>query len=261
MKPEEAEAEPLLTAGVDLSTDPAKTAACVIEWRRRSAVIRTLKLDVSDEEIRSIAANCAKLGIDAPFGWPREFVRAVHAYATQPVWPSATPSWLSRRETDRQVLSLTKLNPLAVAADRIGSTAMRCAGILAGIGVSDRSGEGRACEVYPAAALKRWRLAHQGYKLKDAEQGPKNVLAANVSSLRLALPALGVGEDQEALLRSSDDAFDAMVAAIVAKAVVDKRAVAPKGDVQLGLAREEGWIWLPGEDYLARLAESHLESR
>lgn len=259
MKPGIAEDENPLTAGVDLSTDHAKTASCVVEWRRTSAVVRMLKLEVSDTEILNMASSCTKLGIDAPFGWPREFVRAVHAYATRAVWPSGSPAWLSKRETDRHVHALTKLTPLAVAADRIGATAMRCACILARLGVSDRSGVGRVCEVYPAAAIKRWGLAHRGYKLKGADQGPSDVLAANIASLRMALPGLEIRKDQEALLHDSDDAFDALIAAIVAKAVVDKMAVTPRDDAQLDLAKEEGWIWLPNEDYLATLAKRHLE--
>ena len=53
--------------------------------------------------------------------------------------------------------------PLAVAADRIGKTAMRCALLLDAFGSVDRSGRsGIVAEVYPAAKRRTWRLSATG---------------------------------------------------------------------------------------------------
>jgi Protein of unknown function (DUF429) len=60
-------------------------------------------------------------------------------------------------------------DPLSVAADRIGHTAMRCAGLLIQLASQerpvDRRGTGVVVKVYPAASLKQWRLPYRGYKL------------------------------------------------------------------------------------------------
>ena len=72
-----------------------------------------------------------KIAIDAPFGWPEDFVRAIHAYSTSTVWPS----------------------------------------VVAGDGEAiDRSGGGRFVETYPAAALSIWELPWKGYKGKKPDR-------------------------------------------------------------------------------------------
>ncbi len=66
-----------------------------------------------------------KIAIDAPFGWPEDFVRAIHTHSTSTDWPS----------------------------------------VVAGDGEAiDRSGGGRFVEAYPAAALRIWELPSKGYK-------------------------------------------------------------------------------------------------
>ena len=48
----------------------------------------------------------------------------------------------------------------------------------------------------------------------------------------------------EALCAVSDDALDAVIAAVVAREVLLGRAISPRAEL-VAAAAEEGWIWLP----------------
>nr|WP_269086103.1 DUF429 domain-containing protein [Actinopolymorpha cephalotaxi] len=150
---------------------------------------------------------------------------------------------LALRTTDIVTHDTTGLLPLSVAADRIGHTAMRCAGLLAQLardGQSvDRSGAGAVAEVYPAASLKKWGLPSRGYK---RAQNVDN-LRASVDALLTAAPWLSLGKCED-LCRRSDDAFDAVIAAMTARAV-GKGLVEPVPEEHASVARTEGWIALP----------------
>jgi predicted nuclease with RNAse H fold len=89
-------------------------------------------------------------------------------------------------------------------------------------------------EVYPAAALHRWGLPYSGYKKPG--QGVLDQLVA-------AAPWLELGEF-EGLCRRSHDAFDAVVAALAARAAMLGKTVAPDAR-QRAAARTEGWIAVP----------------
>ena len=120
---------------------------------------------------------------------------------------------------------------------------MRCADLLAGFAaagdVVDRSGAtGRLVEVYPAASLRLWGVAVCGYKTDAAA---RQTATAN---LLAAAPWLTVTPDQRALMEASDDGFDAVVAALIARAHA-LGATHPVPPAALDRARREGWIALP----------------
>jgi hypothetical protein len=149
--------------------------------------------------------------------------------------------------------------PLSVSSDLIGVCAMRAAGLLAamtkaGIEV-DRAGiRGGVAETYPAAAIKQWDLNQGGYK----SAAKATVLTEMVDRLKKGLPQLKLGK-HEAVCRSSHDAFDALICALVARATMQYRCTGqiPRGLVQR--ARREGWIAVPTcrlEDLLAPLTFS-----
>ncbi|MGW0227973.1 DUF429 domain-containing protein [Actinopolymorpha singaporensis] len=239
----------MLTVGVDLAAEPAKTAVAWIDWSPEAASVRRLTLGSDDALVLEALREADKAGIDCPFGWPGPFVDFVTAHKNGDV---ADPHEFAGREgrrrlalrtTDLFTYDRTGLMPLSVAADRIGHTAMRCAGLLAQLardGQSvDRSGAGAVVEVYPAASLKRWGLPSRGYKRA------RNVdsLGASVDALLAAAPWLSLG-NCENLCRRSDDAFDAVVAAMTARAV-SQGLVEPLPDEHASVARSEGWIALP----------------
>ncbi|CAN5885531.1 DUF429 domain-containing protein [soil metagenome] len=242
----------MITAGVDLATEPVATALAVIEWSTHGATLVSLDLGVDDAWILHTAASVDKLGIDCPLGWPDDFVRFVtahhsgHVTAPQDIAGLAWRRQLAYRETDRTVHQRTGLTPLSVAADRIGLTAMRAAGLLARLAEQgrpvDRTGLGILVEVYPAASLKCWRLTSRGYKgTKNRDQ-----LAALVAATRRAAPWLHLGE-HTALCAASDDAFDAVIAALTGRAAALSQVTPPADQPTTAIAQKEGWIALPNE--------------
>lgn len=245
------------TVGIDLSAEPAKTATATVLWDSGKAIVQNVELGATDADIRDAVVGADKCGIDAPFGWPDafvEFVVAHHGYRFPDGLeldgrPGRQP--LVRRLTDRRVHSVTGIVPLSVSADLIAHVALRCAGLLAALGKDgfdvDRV-DGFAVEVYPAAALQTWGLSTRGYK------GMKNRAALDVAVAQLehALPGLELGQFRS-LCATSDDAFDALVAAIIARAVALGRSLLPDVD-EREVARREGWIHLPSCDLTTLLA-------
>jgi len=233
----------VLTLGVDLASADERTALALVEWTGTAAVVRDLRLGVSDPELIEAIRTADKAGLDCPLGWPSLFTDFVAAQRTgdwQPV--PADAAWrrgLAYRVTDLVVRAEAGLNPLSVAADRIAYVAFRGANLLAHLAATgiplDRTGAGRVVEVYPAAALRRWGLTHRGYKLPGQ--------ASLVDELRVAAPWLDLG-DFEPLSRRSHDAFDALIAALATRAAALGLTLPPTA-AQLEAARAEGWIALP----------------
>src|SRR4051812_7491601 len=129
------------TLGIDLASQPRNTALCVVAWRSDRAEIVALARggrgveEPTDELL--VASACgtraigggwgdagrpAKVAIDAPFGWPEPFARAVAAHGRMKPWPAGPGEerWpFERRETDRVVHERAKKLPLSVSTDRI----------------------------------------------------------------------------------------------------------------------------------------------
>lgn len=237
------------TVGVDLSAEPDKTAVATVEWSGGAAVVTALAEKAADAVVIEAVANAEKTGIDCPFGWPLPFVEFVTEHRDGHV--IGHPEYrgidwrrtLANRTTDLQVAKTPGLRPLSVAADRIGHAALRCAWLLAelaraGLDV-DRAGIGAVVEVYPAASLLKWRLANGRYKGTANRQARDDL----VTSLRKAAPWLEFGHHEDAC-RRSDDAFDAVVAALSARAAALGLSTPPTDD-QAEKARIEGWIAVP----------------
>ena len=239
----------MLTVGVDFAAEPAGTALALIDWGTHGAAITDVIRGADDELLLAVLAQAGKVGIDCPLGWPNAFVSFVADHQVgQVTIPGGLTGQQWRRQlawrmTDEVVRAETGLIPLSVAADRIGHTAMRCAGLLAQLARQDqpvhRCGRGVIVEVYPAASLKCWRLPHRGYK------DPRNAqpLDALIDDLLAAAPWLDPGSC-ESLCRASHDATDAVIAALTARAA-HKDLVTWPDERQQAAARSEGWIALP----------------
>jgi hypothetical protein len=105
----------------------------------------------------------------------------------------------------------------------------------------DRAGSGRVVEVYPAAALRRWGLWQASYKGADG----RAVLSEIVDSLATELSALVISQDFEILIRNSDDAFDALICALIVRAAQIGLVDSSQNEEQRRRAVTEGWIVLP----------------
>ena len=129
-------------------------------------------------------------------------------------------------------------NPLSVSADRIGHAAMRAAGLLAMLADHryriDRTGRtGLVVEVYPAAALKHWGLTHRKYKGTGSAAERTKLLARLLGSCKW----LSMSKADKTRCKESDDAFDAVVCALIARAAAlgkvteaEREQLRPRGD-------------------------------
>jgi hypothetical protein len=235
------------TAGVDLAADARRTALAVIAWTPGRARLERLSVGVEDQEIVDAAPGVTRIGIDCALGWPDAFVDFVSSHAVAEVPPAVDggAEWrrtLAYRATDRRIHEVTGRWPLSVSTDRLGVTAMRCAGLtgrLAAAGVAvDRSGlTGAVAEVYPGATLRVWDFDTRGYRVDlDARRALLEAPTDSASGLDL-----GPHAD---LMVASADAFDAVIAALGARAAALGRFEPPPPELA-DQARREGWIVLP----------------
>lgn len=236
----------MLTAGVDLAAEPKGTALAVIEWKETSATLVDLQLGVADETIVEAAGLVDKLGIDCALGWPIEFVEFLnnHANLESNSLPDGGMDWRRRasfRESDRNVKEVTGKWPLSVSTDRLGLTAMRCAGLQGRIlhsGIEiDRSGSGKIVEIYPGASLRLWGFDTAGYRANE------DARAELLTAIEHSSPWLNLGSNRELMIRSTD-AFDAVIASLATRSAAINQYLPPPKEF-LETAKVEGWIALP----------------
>ena len=257
--------DPMVTLGVDLASQPKNTAICLIRWDGKFAHVEELRRDKStggdDEDLHRLFAQADKIGIDAPFGWPHSFTRALWDYsdpAKKSDWPGDADS-LRYRRTDKFVLQEIGVRPLSVSSDLIAWTARRAARLLSTVSKKegetvDRTGKfGRFVEVYPKAALSAWGLLP-----RDSYKGAKGKTERIklMGRLRKSIPGLDeLSDEHRQDCENSDDALDALVAALVARAsALDPEQCELIPDDDRCCAREEGWIAIPKKESLDQLA-------
>ncbi len=238
------------TVGIDLAAEPAGTALVHVVWQPGgAAVVDRVHLRADDAAIVGAVAEADRAAMDCPFGWPEPFVEFVNEHRSGHVsvpMGDAGLVWrrrLSRRETDLRCEQATGVHPLSVSADRIAAVAMRGAGVLSQLADQGRDvkrdGSGLVIETYPAAALRSWGLPYKSYK----GLGKREALRASVEALVTAAPTLDLGVVQE-VIRDSDDVFDALICALIARArVLGLVSLPPVGSETR--ARREGWMCLP----------------
>jgi predicted nuclease with RNAse H fold len=197
---------------------------------------------VTDTRIVELAGDAAGVGIDAPFGWPEPFAQLLHALRSGEdigihPWTDAWRDELRFRFTDKHLISTRPLRPLSVSSERIALAALRCAGILARLGVRDRAADPRVHEIYPAAALSAWGLPSRGYKGAGREGVRRSLLE------RLIVEP-GIVEPSAAQRRLLEDNADALACALVARAAMLGLTESPPQDQRERVMRE-GWIRVP----------------
>lgn len=212
----------MLTLGIDLASQPNRTAMASIEWSATGAEVTQVQHGVTDGEILDSLLSADRSGIDAPFGWPDAFAHVIDAHhdgrSTEEVGLFSEPgvARFVRRLTDEKVRTTFGLVPLSVSADRIAYVALRAVRLLAqldGPGFDVDRATGTAVEAYPAAALKVWGLGHNKYKGLPQQAALSKLL----TDLEDLAPWLDFGAHRE-LCATSDDAFDAVITALIARA-------------------------------------------
>lgn len=186
--------------GVDMSSQTADTAACVLSISGNRLKATAHRNVTDDSLLRALKHPNARLGIDAPFGWPTPFTEFAAKWSVSPTQRSGVPTWASLevdgswsalaevlkfRATDRFVrLYLRGVHDFdddyssrwpdgfSVAADKIALTALRTIRLLAAAEITDLVGQsGRVVEVYPGPTLAAWDLTGKGYKGARRSQG------------------------------------------------------------------------------------------
>jgi Protein of unknown function (DUF429) len=244
------------TIGVDLAVKPRNTAVAEICWGQdNEAEAKTPRLGRKDDDLLDLLSGLAlgeRAGVDCPFGWPVSFVEAIAAHAYHQPWPGRT-GWaehyagLRLRTTDRVadavVRPLVGRGPLSVSMDKLGATAARWAyladRLAAGGHPIDRTGAGQVVEVYPAGARAVWGLG-----------------ARSTQTLLQAAPWLRFEPGARQAYEKNEHAFDALIAALVARTTTLGLTVRPCNEQEERAAAVEGWIHLPKPGSLARLAPS-----
>ena len=239
------------TLGIDLAAQPANTAACSIEWGPARAIVSDLRSGLNDDALLDAITGADKVAIDAPFGWPDEFVAAVSAHSNRAGWPGSGEDQdlyrfrLSFRATDRHLIEQGARRPLSVSTDLIGVVAMRCAFLLdrlAAFGEPvDRAGSGKVIEAYPAPALSSWGLSAIGYKSRVGAARLPELL----SQLEDGLGGLELRVQHREMAESDHNCFDAVVCSLVARAAALGLTQPPQPGDEADRSTREGWIHLP----------------
>jgi hypothetical protein len=235
----------MLIAGLDLAAEPKATALSIIDWSGKNARLLQLDLNVDDQLIVDSTRNTQKLGIDCALGWPIEFVEFLNRYSQNSFSQIAGDmSWRRRmayRETDRAVRELTGRWPLSVSTDRLGLTAMRCAGLLSKLAADgveiDRTGAGKIVEIYPGASLRLWGFDTSGYRATATSR------ATLLKQICKAAPWFEPGDFAELMIESCD-AFDSVIANFAARSAQLGISTEPPPETAIR-AISEGWIALP----------------
>jgi hypothetical protein len=239
------------TLGIDLAAQPANTSVCTVEWGPGRPLVSEVRSGLDDNTLLDLIERADKVAIDAPFGWPDEFVDAVTAHRNRAGWPGAGEDQdiyrfhLSFRATDRRLIEHGARRPLSVSTDLIGVVAMRCAYLLdrlAAIGEPvDRAGSGKVVEAYPAPAMTSWGLSATGYKSRVGASRLPELL----SGLEEGLGGLELTAQHRDLVGSDHNCFDALVCSLVARAAALGLTQPPEPGVEADRATREGWIHLP----------------
>jgi predicted nuclease with RNAse H fold len=239
------------TLGIDLAAQPTNTAVCAIEWGPSRPVVSELRSRVDDVGLLEAIGGADKVAIDAPFGWPDDFVEAVSAHSNRAGWPGSGEDQdlyrfrLSFRATDRRLIEQGARRPLSVSTDLIGVVAMRCAYLLDRLAARgepvDRAGSGKVIEAYPAPAMTSWGLSATGYKSRVGVARLPELL----SHLEEGLGGLDLSVQHREMAETDHNCFDALVCALVARAAALGLTQPPEPGPDADRATREGWIHLP----------------
>ncbi|MFF4359399.1 DUF429 domain-containing protein [Streptomyces sp. NPDC001604] len=254
-----------VTVGVDLAASARRTAVCRLVWAADGALTAEFVVPEGDDELLALVLAADKTGLDCPLGWPSSFVDTVLAHHQGLRLPPAARfeertdgrpglNPLRFRLTDDLTWKATAMRPpLSVSTDLLGVVALRAARLLDALAAMGtpvpRDGSGRIAEVYPAAALRRWGIRPvSGYKnaTPAAREVREHIVLAVEEGLETALP-----EPVRSTCSDSHDHLDALLCALVARAVLVGDTRWPETAQERAAAGQEGWIHLPGGELAA----------
>ncbi|MER6628642.1 DUF429 domain-containing protein [Streptomyces sp. NPDC000987] len=251
-----------VTLGVDLAASARRTAVCRAVWTREGLSAAEFVVPDGDEDLLAMVREADKTGLDCPLGWPSDFVATVVAHHRGLRLPP--PARFAERTDGRPGLDPLRYRltddltwkatatrpPLSVSTDLLGVVALRAARLLDALAAAGapvpRDGSGAVAEVYPAAALRLWGIRlDRSYKsaAPEARSAREHVVRSLEAGLARTLP-----EPLRARCADSHDHLDALLCALVARAVLAGDTRWPGSPEERAAARREGWIHLPGPD-------------
>ncbi len=252
--------------GIDLAGSAERTGVVVLTTRgsKAEATSPPEGFVADDDGLVAIVDSTTTVGLDAPLGWPDDFVAAVAAHSARSRWPThdvphtrAARESLRYRQTDLFVKGLgLGSTPLSVSSDLIAVVAMRAAWLQSAWitrwgDLEPRDGSGRLVETYPAAALRAWGfLAPRGVRYKggrsaahrEEERWERERMLDELEDRSDSWLEVSAGLRFDAV--RSDHVFDALLCSLVALASASQLTY-PAPDESSEIALREGWIHVP----------------
>jgi predicted nuclease with RNAse H fold len=197
--------------------------------------------------------NRVVIGIDAPLGWPAEFVRLVKGSSqqTDPYLPKRRGeigNRLAYRHTDRVVHCRFRKKPLSAAFDKLGNNATKAITLChllrrnsGAVIVPQEEDAGQPvviCEAYPAL-----------WKEGGARDGALLASAAEALA-RVHMPALGTDEADAVLCALTAACYDNQTRGLGRELPAlwfpgDEPTGVDGEPDEAGIVRQEGWIYYP----------------
>ena len=235
--------------GVDMATEPRKTAVSVARPVTTGLVVEDSFVPLSGEELvrrltgEMAAANRVLLAIDAPLGWPAAFSQILSTHHAGSPIPCDRDVFFAR-ETDHFVARELGKNPLAVGSNYIARTAHAALSLLEQLRLEASCalqmgwqprfpGPEAVIEVYPAGTLASRGLPASGYKGPRMRLERERILAAVRRDVDVKVSA--------ASIVTSDHVLDSVLCVLAGIDFLEGRCPAPTDGE---LARKEGWIWV-----------------
>jgi predicted nuclease with RNAse H fold len=114
--------------GIDLAAQPERTGVVLLRVVGDRPLLQPVRDRPTDDVLVELATTVDIVGVDAPLGWPVNFVAAISAHERLEPWLGRVDrSEFCFRRTDEHVKARTGRWPLSVSADKLGIVAMRCA--------------------------------------------------------------------------------------------------------------------------------------
>jgi hypothetical protein len=221
--------------GIDLATEPKGTGVVLLKvlGTAVSASLPPSDFIADDDGLTKLVDSHTTVGLDAPLGWPREFVEALVKHDAFEQWPTPhdligieVRRLLCQRHTDREVHKRTGITPLSVSANLLGATAMRGALLQSAWAnawgqLEPRDGSSRLVEAYPAASIQVWELVQGKYKGGTSHSARSDQRGIRLQMMETIVAAtdswLTLGEVKQASI-DSDDVLDGLICALTALA-------------------------------------------
>jgi predicted nuclease with RNAse H fold len=225
--------------GIDLATTPRSTGVYVLEDHAILHVGIGAGTARHPSWLVDRCAGANVVAIDVPFGWPKPFTEALAGYRVGDRLSLERNQYRLRKTDFWLKEKFPPLNPIAVATDKLGSTAIVGANLvhalrergfyLAPASVMTPA----AVEVYPAASLRAWGLPH------------KNLDVPGVLDRICEAFDLSIGDQELRRVVGCRHCFDALLSSLTAREYADGLTFDPPEELSDDVLNIEGWIRVP----------------